>query len=355
MMLPIAIVTTALVACALTGLVRRYALRRSILDVPNHRSSHTVPTPRGGGLAIAVVLLGGTAGATLAHVVAGPVGWAIVVGGTAVAAIGWLDDRRGVRASIRSLVHFAAAGWVVFEAGGLPTLRVGGLSIELGVVGGVLAAFAIVWLTNLYNFMDGIDGIAGVEAVIVGGMGGALALAAGDRSIATVALLTTGAAAGFLVWNWPPARIFMGDVGSGLLGFVFGALAILSERAGAVGVPAVLWLVLLGTFVGDATITLVRRVARGERWYEAHHSHAYQRAVQSGWTHRRTTLSVAGLDLLLAGLAAFAWTRPSATGYAVAAAIACVVASYLAVERRRGMRSAPRPAGDARDGSLAGS
>lgn len=345
-------VAAAVLSALLTGAVRRYALRRSILDVPNHRSSHTVPTPRGGGLAITVVLLGGTLAATFAGLVARPLGWAIVVGGGAVAAIGWIDDRRGVRASVRFVVHFAAAAWALYWAGGMPVLTFGTHALPLGPLGAALGALAIVWLTNLYNFMDGIDGIAGSEAVLVGGVGGALAWAAGDGSTAIVALVTCGAAAGFLVWNWPPARIFMGDVGSGLLGFVFGALALFSERGG--GVPAMVWLVLLGAFVGDATITLVRRVARGERWYEAHHSHAYQRVVQSGWPHRRATLATIGLNVVLAGLGALAWHWPDSMGYAVAAAAGCVGAAYLVVERRRAMTPAPRPSRDA-DGELAGS
>lgn len=319
----------------LTRAIRRYALARSVLDVPNQRSSHTVPTPRGGGLAIVAVVLAGTALAGAAGALSAAQALALGGGGAMVAAVGWLDDHRHVPAAWRFAVHIVASVWAVGWLGGMPQLELGALRLGLGAGGALLAVAALVWLTNLYNFMDGIDGIAGGEAVAVGGVGGALLWAAGERGLAAVALAAAAAAAGFLVWNWQPARIFMGDVGSGFLGFFFGALALASERAG--GPPVLVWILLLGVFVVDATLTLFRRAARGERLHEAHRSHAYQRAVQSGWSHARVAGTVLLLDALLAALGAAAWLRTAWAPACFAAGAALLLLAYAGVERRRPM------------------
>ncbi|MFL5382949.1 MAG: MraY family glycosyltransferase [Longimicrobiaceae bacterium] len=323
------------VAWALTGAARRYAVRRNVLDHPNERSSHTVPTPRGGGVAIVMV-------AVAAEVALWAIGWlsreavlALAGGGVAVAAIGGLDDHRGVSAKARAAVHFAAAAWALGWLGGVPALRVGAGSVPLGVVGTVLAAFGIVWSTNLYNFMDGIDGIAGAEAVTCAVAGGVLLLLTGERGLAAAAFAVAAASAGFLAWNWHPARIFMGDAGSYFLGFTFAVLAVASERAGAV--PLLAWMVLLGVFVFDATATLVRRARRGERWHEAHRSHAYQRAAPTRADHARVSGAVAGVNVMLASLAALGALRPAWLLPAVGAAALALAAIYVTVERHRPM------------------
>ncbi len=333
--LPAALAGGMLASWLLTRAIRRYALARSVLDVPNQRSSHTVPTPRGGGLAIVAVVLAGTLLACAAGALSAAQALALGGGGAMVAGIGWLDDHRPIPAAWRFAVHIAASVWAVAWLGGMPQLEVGALRLGLGAAGALLAVGALVWLTNLYNFMDGIDGIAGGEAVAVGGVGGALLWAAGERGLAAVALTAAAAAAGFLLWNWQPARIFMGDVGSGFLGFLFGALALASERAE--GPPALVWMLLLGVFVVDATLTLFRRAARGERLHEAHRRHAYQRAVQSGWSHARVAAAVLAVDALLAALGAAAWLRPAWAPACFAAGAALLLVAYAAVERRRPM------------------
>jgi Fuc2NAc and GlcNAc transferase len=327
----------------IAGRVRRYALDRSLLDVPNHRSSHSEPTPRGGGLAIATVTLLGTVLAAAAGLVPARLAMAIVGGGALVAAVGWLDDRRGVSASVRAVVHTLAALWAVLWLGGFPTLTIGTEVVRLGWMGGALGVAGIVWATNLYNFMDGIDGLAGGEAAMVGTLAGALLLAAGRADLALVAWLVAAASIGFLVWNWPPAKLFMGDVGSGLLGYLFATLAVASENAG--GVPLLAWVILTAVFVVDATVTLVRRAVRGERWYAAHRSHAYQRAVQAGRTHARVTSSTLVLNLALFVLAVLCARWPAFLLPALAAALLLVGLAYLVVERECPMypstRSAP--------------
>jgi Fuc2NAc and GlcNAc transferase len=327
-------------AWALTWVVRHYALARDVLDHPNERSSHDVPTPRGGGVAIVVV-------AVAAEAALWAIGWlptraalALAGGGLMVACIGWLDDhlakkRDGVPAPVRAAVHFAAAAWALGWLGGLPELRVGAGSVPLALAGAVLAAFGIVWSTNLYNFMDGIDGIAGAEAVTCAVAGGVLLLLTGERGLAAAAFALAAASAGFLAWNWYPARIFMGDAGSYFLGFTFAVLAVASERAGAV--PLLAWMVLLGVFVFDATATLVRRARRGERWHQAHRSHAYQRAAPTRPDHARVSGAVAGVNVMLAALAALGTLRPGWLLPAVGAAAVALATLYVAVERRRPM------------------
>jgi Fuc2NAc and GlcNAc transferase len=289
-----------LVSWVLTGVVRRRMLARGRLDVPNERSSHVVPTPRGGGLAIAIVVFGGLLGGTLLGWVSPEVGIALLGGGLMVGAIGWADDCYNLTYRPRLAVHFAAALWTLYWLGGFPRLDVGPGAVTLGVAGWVVAALGIVWAVNFYNFMDGIDGIAGGEAVVTGLGGGLLLLAAGAPDLAGLSFLIAAASAGFLLWNWAPARIFMGDVGSGVLGYLFAALAVASENRGAV--PMLVWVLLLGVFVVDATVTLVRRALDREPVFNAHKKHAYQRAVQAGWSHARVSTLVMLLGVGLAAL-----------------------------------------------------
>lgn len=285
----------ALVASlALTGLARAYALRRELMDVPNSRSSHSRPTPRGGGIAIVLTFVVGlllvrTIGLISPHDLV-----ALLGAGVGVAAIGFVDDHRHVPAKVRLVVHCAAAVWVVYWMGVRPEDAVGAASWPAWF-GGLLAAVFVVWLLNLYNFMDGIDGLAAVEAVTA--CLGAAWLAfrvVPSEGAWVVALLLAAAAAGFMAWNLPPARIFMGDVGSGFLGVCLAALALQSLGYE----PALFWCwtILLGVFIVDATLTLVRRVARGDAFYQAHRTHAYQHAAHR-FGHRTVTLAVGVLNM----------------------------------------------------------
>ena len=285
----LAVVATFVTAALLTGWARRYAIKKSLLDIPNDRSSHRVPTVRGGGISIVVcTLLGGLAlwgfGLLSASFV---MAW---LGGLLVAWIGWRDDHAHVSPGWRALCHFVAATWAVAWLGGMPTLVVGEMTIDWGWAGSLLSIIAIVWLINLFNFMDGIDGIAGSEGVFVAVAGGIFLWLGGASGLALLSFLMAAACAGFLVWNWPPAKIFMGDVGSGVLGFFVALLALAGEKVAAV--PAAIWIILCGVFVCDATFTLLRRVVNGEQWYSAHRSHAYQRMVQMGRSHLSVTVAI---------------------------------------------------------------
>jgi len=292
------VVVVFVAAFGLTAVLRQYALRRQLLDVPNARSSHVVPTPRGGGVAIVVVMLGllpllwwyEAANASLV--------WALLGAGLLVALIGFADDHGHIAARWRLLGHFVAALWALAWLGGLPPLTLFGMTLALGWLGNLLGLLFLVWMLNLYNFMDGIDGIASIQAISV--CLGALVcyafvvLSDGTR-LGDVELLLAAAVAGFCCWNFPRARIFMGDAGSGFLGIVLGVLAL----GAAWAVPQLFWswLILLGVFVVDATFTLLRRLLRGEAVYQAHRSHAYQVAARRFGRHVPVTVAVGLINL----------------------------------------------------------
>jgi Fuc2NAc and GlcNAc transferase len=330
-----AVATTWLAALLLTAGVRRYALHRQILDIPNARSSHSVPTPRGGGLAIVCAVLPALVWCWSRGWITGDFLLAAAGGGFMTAGIGWLDDHRPVAASVRLVVHFAAAAWAVFWLGGLTFLRAGGLIITLAPAGEVLAALLIVWLLNLYNFMDGVDGLAAAEAVTVCLGAALLAVLAGAPHIVAVTLLLAAASAGFLVWNWAPASIFLGDVGSGFLGYMLAVTALYSERSN--GPSLLLWSVLLAVFLSDATVTLLRRAVRREPVFMAHRMHTYQRAVQAGLSHARVAAAVVLTNLLLLGFALLAQADTRLTPASVGAAALLLAWLYQTVERRQPM------------------
>lgn len=288
------LLVVTILSAVLTELLRCYALSRQLIDRPNERSSHSIPTPRGGGVAIVIAFLGSLLvlrdGLSTTALVA------LLGGGAGVAVVGFVDDHGHIPARWRLLAHFFCASWILYWIG-VPHLEVMGNAVDLGMSGAVLATLYLVWLLNLYNFMDGIDGIAGVEALIVGAGGAAVYSLAGLPTTGDGGLpvLLAAATLGFLVWNLPPARIFMGDAGSGFLGLMLGALSL--QAAVARSVLLWCWLVLLGVFIVDATVTLIRRLLRGERIYEAHRSHAYQHASRELGAHRPVTLAVAAINV----------------------------------------------------------
>ncbi|WP_404363714.1 glycosyltransferase family 4 protein [Marinobacter sp.] len=301
--------SAAILSCLFTWLLRRYALTHSLIDVPNERSSHTVPTPRGGGVSVVIAFLLGVVCLAAAGLVGWPSATGFIGAGAVVALLGFLDDHGHIAARWRLLGHFAGAAWLLAWLGGLPSLVFLETPLDLGWAGHMLGAVLLVWLLNLYNFMDGIDGIASVEAVTVC-LGGALAAAlVGEPVIAAAPLIMAAAVAGFLVWNFPPARIFMGDAGSGFIGIMLGGMMIWSSWAA----PQLFWswLVLLGVFVVDATYTLIQRLVRGEKVYEAHRSHAYQHAARTLGGHRPVTLAAGAINLFwllpCASLVALGW------------------------------------------------
>lgn len=293
-------------AFSLTGVVRRYAQRR-LLDVPNARSSHRVPTPRGGGIAIVAAFMLGwiywrfAAGETVSS-------FGVLAGGLLVAAVGFWDDHGHLSARWRLLAHLAAAALAVMTLPGDMPLRLGPVSFGSGGFADLVGVLLVVWMLNLFNFMDGIDGLAGLEVACVAAGAAVLLLLSlpHEANSALAPGVLAAATFGFLVWNWPPAKIFMGDVGSGFVGYMLGCEAIATARAGTLSLAV--WLILGGVFVVDATFTLARRVVSGQRWYEAHRSHAYQHAAGLLGSHALVDHRVLAINVFwlapLAGLAA---------------------------------------------------
>lgn len=290
-----------------TGLLRRYALNH-LLDQPNHRSSHQVPTPRGGGMAIVATFL--LAAPLYVALIPLPYGishgsFALIwTAALAIALVGFIDDHISLKPRTRLIVQSMAAALVVSAVDGLPELTFFGWQLDLAWFGYLLAWLGMIWFINLYNFMDGIDGLAAGEAVVVClFMALFHYLVGGEGASASLILLLGVSAAGFLCWNFPPARIFMGDGGSGFLGLMLASLMLLD----AAFAPQFLWawLVMLGVFVVDATWTLLNRYRLKCRLSDAHRTHAFQYAARRWQSHRRVTSAVLLINCLwLAPIAA---------------------------------------------------
>ena len=317
-----------LATLALAGRVRAWLQRRAILDRPVDRSAHAVPVPRGGGLAVVPVLLAAWIGLALAgRAPAGDAALAALAAGLAL--LSWLDDLRGLPAGLRLLCHVLAV------LAGLAFLPPG--AVFQGLLPPLLdrAATAVlwVWFVNLFNFMDGIDGITGVETAALGlGLVLVAALSGRDDGSAALALCTAAGALAFLRWNWHPARLFLGDVGSVPLGYLTGSL-LLGLAARGLWAPA---LVLPLYYLADASVTLGRRLLRGERIWQAHRQHFYQRALGGPGDHAAVARLVLAGDAALVGCALLAVGRPW-TGLLAGAIVA---AGLLAVLQRRARRVA---------------
>ena len=318
-------VACVVAVAALTGLARSLLRRHGVMDRPGERSSHRAAVPRGGGIAVIGVLLAawfalwllGEPESSGAH------SWIVLVGALGLAAVSWLDDLRGGLS-----VFLRLAAQVLAVGAGVASLPGDGLILQGTVpalVDHALAAAAWLWFVNLFNFMDGIDGLSGVEGASLGLGAFLLALlGAAPAGLGPFGLALAGVSLGFLLWNWHPAKIFLGDVGSVPLGYLAGWLMLALAAAGA-------WqaaLLLPAYYLADATLTLVRRLLRGRRVWQAHREHFYQRVVAAGWSHGRTATVIAGHNLLLMGLALASQQSWSAAAAALAAG-AMLVATLL--------------------------
>jgi Fuc2NAc and GlcNAc transferase len=221
---------------------------------------------------------------------------AMAISGIVVAAVGFWDDHANLSRKLRLLVQVGASAWALYWLGGLPVIVFGPVEVEGGLFGAVISVVAVTWLINLFNFMDGIDAIASLEAITVSLGAGLILWWNGSPTEAYWVVLLAAATLGFLFWNWPPAKIFMGDAGSGFLGFTLGVLAIATSQSELINLWA--WLILLGVFFVDATVTLVTRMLRRDRWYEAHRSHAYQHAARALGSHLPVSMGVAIVNIM---------------------------------------------------------
>lgn len=289
-----------IVSCALTWGLRGYAIKHNVIDRPNQRSSHSVPTPRGGGVAIVLTLLISLVFFYFSDSLTLNIFLGLFVPGIIVAIIGFLDDHGHIAARWRLLMHFLAAATGIYFLGSFPVITLLGYELSLSWVGMILGCIYLVWMLNLYNFMDGINGLASAEAITFAACSAMLVVinqqTGAPESIYPLTLALIGAAAGFLVWNFPVAKIFMGDAGSGFLGITIGLMILHIAKADSHFFIAELC--LLGVFIVDATTTLLRRLVAGKKVYEAHASHGYQILARKYGSHVPVTLMAIALNLL---------------------------------------------------------
>jgi UDP-N-acetylmuramyl pentapeptide phosphotransferase/UDP-N-acetylglucosamine-1-phosphate transferase len=321
-----------------TWLARSFANPRSrlhILDHPNERSLHSTPTPRTGGVAIVTATY--VSGLVLAvftwPAVPHELLWLGLLG-LPVAAVSYLDDRwRHVPVGIRLVAHGGAAVLLVIGGLAVQVVRLPGFSYELpGWFGAAVTVLFVVWMINLYNFMDGMDGFAGGMTVFGFGALALLGWWAGEQIFASVNLVVAAAASGFLLSNFPPAKIFMGDTGSSTLGFLAAGMSLWAERAGIV--PLWIAVLMFSPFIVDATVTLVRRLLRGQRVWQAHKTHYYQRLVQLGWGHRKTVLVEYGIMGLCVSAGLVAFGAPVTAQWLIVAGVTLVYVVFFGWVRK---------------------
>ncbi len=296
--------------CVLTNRLIPLLSRYRIMDYPNARSLHVTPVPRSGGLSIVIIF-----SAVSLFFIADPAVnqfhfTVLFAAGLAIAILGFLDDISGVSVPLRFALHILIVGGCVFFLG-TPSVPVGEYIFEAGWRGLYMLEFIVLlWVVNFFNFMDGIDMIASVEAISIAlGATLILALTAPAHEMIAPLICLVAATAGFLIWNYPPARVFMGDVASGFLGLVLGLATIITSIDQSMNIWA--WFILFGVFFTDATVTVLRRLAGRRKIHAAHCDHAYQRAAMM-WqaksdkeysqsravAHRNVSAAIAAINII---------------------------------------------------------
>jgi len=319
----ILVIGIMLLSCILTGLAAWYARRSGMVDHPGERHSHVVATPRGGGIGIILALL--IVSPWL--IGSGDETWGkcIFPGMLVLAFLGWRDDHASLSARLRFFVQLVVSIYLVACAVNNDWMQGAGSIL--------LAVLFLVWMTNLYNFMDGSNGMAGLQAVFGGAVLFCLFDSADQHSLALASACVAAACAGFLPWNLGNARVFMGDVGSISLGFVFGALLVIGVGSQAFSLPVALMVMLI--FVTDSSLTLLGRVLKREQWYNAHKQHLYQRLIAQGWTHGRVALFYQAINLVLVVPGIVVAVKYPALAWAVAMILILVFTTgwYLLITR----------------------
>lgn len=286
-----------ILSIASTGLIRKYAMSRAMMDVPNERSSHSIPTPKGGGISIVIILLGTVAASFYCKGIDLDLSMSLLIGLIIVATTGLFDDYNNLPISVRAVLYVLASIISIYLIGGFSSLTINTYRFNLGSFGFVLSVLFVVWITNLYNFMDGTDGFAAIQTICVSLFCGSLLYLSGNFSVAIILFCLVASSLGFLYWNWAPAKIFMGDVGSCTIGFLFGLLSLYTGKEGVISMSV--WLILLAPFIGDATFTLFRRIMNKEKWCKAHNSHVYQKLYQLGMSHGKLAKVLLGVNIIL--------------------------------------------------------
>jgi len=283
-----------LLSFSLTYIIKEVAIKKSLMAIPNERSSHTVATPHGGGIAIVMTWFSGISYLYFNDLLSSDIYLALMVG-LFLSIVSFLDDIYDLNPKLRVAVQLTVAILGIYFLGGLQKIDLGFFVIENRIIINIVAVVATIWFINLYNFLDGIDGYAGSEAIF-------LALAGYFLFGSNFYLILMVSVLGFLVWNWHKAKIFMGDVGSTLLGYNVAIFAMYHQNEGD---SILIWIALFGLFWFDATVTLFRRFRNGESLSVAHKKHAYQRLTQAGWTHDKVVVFGIVVNFLLLSIVYF--------------------------------------------------
>lgn len=311
-----------------TWLFRKWAIRKAVLDIPNQRSSHSVPTPRGGGLAIVVAWYIAIFIFYLTGLIQENLFFALL-SGIVLVILGLLDDLYSLPSIIRLFVQILVVVATLYFLNADEIFLTGVASIRMNWLLLVVAGIGLIWFINLFNFLDGIDGYAGMESLFI-------LMAIYFFTGNFLMIILSAAVLGFLFWNWQPAKIFMGDVGSTTLGFFLGVFAL--YYAGSGSLPLLVFLIISALFWFDATITILRRFFNREQLTQAHRKHAYQRIVQSGFSHQKTVLLALGINCVLFFLS---WAAYRYEGWAYFVFIFTIVFLFIvlkAIDYRKAFR-----------------
>lgn len=329
-MIALAVIAVFCLTLLFTGMFRGHALKKGLVDIPGDRTSHAAPTPRGGGVVFVAVTLV-FSGILYRYNYISSDEFILVMCSFLMSTVGVADDYLKLSNSLRFIAQLLIALAFLALTRVPETLSLAPLTIHLGVFAWPLCVLFIVWSVNLFNFMDGLDAFASMEAIVLFAVLGALGTAAGATHFSTLMLILIGAVTGFLKWNFPPAKIFMGDGGSYFLGFMIAGASLVSTTG--LGIPLMVPVTLYGLFWFDATVTLIRRMLAGEKWYMAHKSHAFQRLHQAGYSHLAVTGYAFLANIALVFLAVAGFFYPQYLLIIFAAALLLLAFLYAVVER----------------------
>lgn len=326
-----------ILAFGFTYFMRAYALKKNIIDNPNERSSHSVPTPRGGGVAVVGSYLLALVTLMYSQQLALHTGFTLIAAGFVIALLGFLDDHGHINSMLRLAIHFLVAIGVVVSLGGFSEVTIFN-GVQIGFIANIIAVLFLVWLLNLYNFMDGINGIASVEAITATVSLAILYLLLSISLNSEILWLLAACVFGFLLWNFPKAKIFMGDACSGFLGLILGILALIALKEDLALFCA--WVICLGVFIVDATYTLIKRVLGGYKMYDAHRSHSYQILSRKCGSHTPVTLVVAAVNLFWLFPIAYITVTQNITYPEIAVLIAYIPLLLVAIKLKAGNSNA---------------
>ena len=283
------------ISFSLTYFIKNYMIKKSLVAMVNERSSHTIPTPHGGGIAISITWFIGLFYIYFIGEIELNLFYALLFGAV-ISIVSFFDDIYELSPKLRLFVQATVAIGGLYSLGGFQTLTLGIFDISNPILTNIFAFFMIIWFINLYNFLDGINGYAGSQAVFLA-LAGFVLFGGNHFLVLAMAVL------GFLYWNWNKAKIFMGDVGSTLLGYNIAIFTIYYANQEATNFWV--WIILFGVYWFDATLTLIRRKLNKEKLSQAHKKHAYQRLTQAGWSHYKVTNYSIGLNLIIFTLVYF--------------------------------------------------